>query len=651
LPQRPGSAPRLAVLALAWLVTAACPPAARSQSTAFPEELRSIAAVRFEGLRHLRRHQFADASLRTHGPSIFPWRDKPLLRRDYLRADSAAIVSVYRHYGYLDAAVSVSVAAGREAQSAIVTFHIREGALTRISRVELDSVTVFKPRDLLRTLNAQPGVPYDPSLPHFDTQKLQTAYLERGHLARMRPTVLRDDPDSTHVALRYVVEEGPEYRVGRIRYTPGLRVRESLGRRELLLKSGDLYQQTRLDLSVQHLYDTGLFRQVQVTKTGDTLLAGRMNLDLRVVDRPARWVDVGVGSGTTNRYQATGQVGHRNIDTRALGIVLDGQVARDGQDHPSREAGTVTLSEPWFLGLRLLAQTSGFYVNAWDRADSRFVVHEKGPGFNLSLQRELSPTQRVTLVQENLFVEQDYQILGELPQAVADSLRHAVLPSYTTHTLRLTLEHDLRDDKIVPHRGSYQVLSGELAGGPLKGTSYYRKGSFSSVWYHPMANGWTFAARAMGGVMRPFGNVPDNFSPDVADSEVARVPRDARFFIGGVNSLRGYAENSLPASGGLAMLLFNAEWRIPVRGPLGVEVFVDAGNVWDRPEYMRLGDFIAPWNANHVNAGDLRYSYGAGGRLMLPFGPLRFDLAWSPSPDFPRGHIPFVYQFAIGPSF
>jgi len=48
--------------------------------------------------------------------------------------------------------------------------------------------------------------------------------------------------------------------------------------------------------------------------------------------------------------------------------------------------------------------------------------------------------------------------------------------------------------------------------------------------------------------------------------------------------------------------------------------------------------------------------YGLGGRLVLPFGPLRVDLAWSDRPDFPRGTLfrrpmRFAYQFAIGPSF
>ena len=120
--------------------------------------------------------------------------------------------------------------------------------------------------------------------------------------------------------------------------------------------------------------------------------------------------------------------------------------------------------------------------------------------------------------------------------------------------------------------------------------------------------------------------------------------------------MRGFGENAIPGDGGLAMLLGNLELRLPLTGPLGLEAFVDAGNVWARPGHMRLANFVAPWDARRGQPGDLRYTYGVGARLLLPFGPLRMDLAWSEHPDFAgsqirKKHVPFVFQFAIGPSF
>ena len=75
--------------AAALLIVAAAP--AGAQTGELPEELRSIAGVRFQGQHHLGRRQVA-AGLRTRRPSRLPWRERPQLRRDYLRSDSATIV-------------------------------------------------------------------------------------------------------------------------------------------------------------------------------------------------------------------------------------------------------------------------------------------------------------------------------------------------------------------------------------------------------------------------------------------------------------------------------------------------------------------------------------------------------------------------------
>ena len=72
------------------------------------------------------------------------------------------------------------------------------------------------------------------------------------------------------------------------------------------------------------------------------------------------------------------------------------------------------------------------------------------------------------------------------------------------------------------------------------------------------------------------------------------LPASERFFAGGDTTVRGFALDQLgtPATidkdgfpiGGNAMVILNAELRIPVRGGLGVVSFVDAGNVFARSD-------------------------------------------------------------------
>ena len=665
-----------------WLVLLllALPAPARAQAQAggeLPEQLRVIADVRFHGLKHLGRRQLKAANLKTRRPSHFPWRERPALRLDYLRADTASITALYRHYGYLDAQAHWRLESTRDPRAARVVFEVTEGACSRIAAVQLEGVHAFHERELTRALLAQPKRPFDPAFLPIDTLHLSALYQERGYrpntLASAERGVpeslgvaLKGVPESLRVAVRYRIREGPRYTIGRIEYegTPGLR--ESLARRELLVHPGDIYRRSRLEESVQRLYGTGLYSQIQVSAFNDTL-PERLDLLLRVAERRPRWVDLGVGSGSAELFRLTGAWGHRNLDRKALLGSLTGVLALDRQRRDAESdvqvlrmrtgRASANLVEPWLLGFRLQGQASAFFEQISDDRDVRFLQRSDSRGIELGMLREFSRIFRASLTGHTALVHQSYIVFLALPDTVRDSLA-SVLQRYWDNGIGLSLTRDTRDDRITPTRGSLQTVIAEMAGGPLRGKSSYEKLQFVSSWYSPRPNGRELAVRMMGGMMGPIGDSPNDFSPGAVDAQVARVPRERRFFIGGVNSLRGYGENAVPNDGGLAMLLGNVELRVPLAGPFGAEFFVDAGNVWARPEHARLASFVAPWDVRRGQPGDLRYTYGVGARLLLPFGPLRLDLAWSGRDDFPHSSVPWrkaplplSYQFAIGPSF
>jgi outer membrane protein insertion porin family len=445
------------------------------------------------------------------------------------------------------------------------------------------------------------------------------------------------------------VREGEQHRVRDIVDASEGRLRPELARRELLFRPGDVYRTSRVERSIERLYATGLYQQVQVTPLPDSVTA-RVDFIMRVRERKQRWVDAGIGSGTSDRFRATAELGHRDLDTRALRGVLQGEFATYGTGRFRRAEVSGTVTEPWLLGVRVQGSVAGYLRRLDDRADPRFVQRLRERGVEFAVSREIGRYSRWTIAQRNALVDQSYEVLDDA-SGVADSLAASVVGRYRSNSLTGSVVRDYRDDRVSPREGSIQTLSAELAGGPLRGASSYRRAELVSSWYTPLPGGWNLAVRLSAGVAEPFGDAPDNFTPDTPDEDLARVPRQSRFFVGGVNSLRGYGENALPADGGLAMALANLELRVPVSGPLGLEFFLDAGNVWTRPEYIRVGDFVAPWRAGRGRPNDLRYAYGAGVRFVLPFGPLRVDFAWGEHPDFPGNGRKPVYQFAIGPSF
>ncbi len=104
------------------------------------------------------------------------------------------------------------------------------------------------------------------------------------------------------------------------------------------------------------------------------------------------------------------------------------------------------------------------------------------------------------------------------------------------------------------------------------------------------------------------------------------TPRQApfyhRFYLGGANSLRGYADRRLTPQGwGTKLLLTNAEYRFPLSKKhfpnykTSAAVFFDAGGIWLPGQTPKLSDFYS--------------SIGFGVRVRLPIvGTTRFDLAF-----------------------
>src|SRR5690606_32499943 len=119
----------------------------------------------------------------------------------------------------------------------------------------------------------------------------------------------------------------------------------------------------------------------------------------------------------------------------------------------------------------------------------------------------------------------------------------------------------------------------------------------------------------------------------------SRTYPDRLFFLGGMDSIRGFLQDSLVPEdiaqellhpqdlsaplnlrqvvirGGDAFINPRAELRIPLTPSVATALFVDAGNWWTEPKEVR------PWK--------LRYSVGTGLRMGTPIGPLVFDYGFN----------------------
>ncbi len=634
---------RTALARFAFVVMLLGPAPLARAATSLPNELTSVAGVRFEGRRHVNAKDLKKA-LKTRASGHILSRQMPVLRMDFLGADVQAIEDVYHQHGYLDVAAGYELVPGHDAGTVIVRFKIIEGRQTHIGRIDLTGVTAIQGDALRRLLFAKRHKAFNPYFLVADTAKIAEAYKDRGYFPSVHAVTERHD---FSMNVRYDVTEGQRFRFGEVRIPDldKLSVNEHFVRRELLIKPDAVYRSTRVQQSVEHLYETGMFDQVQMTPLMDST-AARVEFDLGLHERRHRWVDAGIGSGTSERVLATGEWGHRSLLGSGRQGTVDGRLALDGQARFLLSRIETTLLEPWLFATRTRGLLTLYYVNQHDRPTSPpRLIESQSRGVSFQVSRQLGRYATLALTQDNAWVTQSQVVTDP---TVGDSLLE---PSYTTHRLQLEVARDTRDHPVLMTRGSYQAFTSEVAGGPLQGTSSFTKQHLESSWYTPLRPGWLLATHARGGVIRPFGKDVLFSSDSTTDPGVARVPVFDRFKIGGVNSLRGYDERELPANGGLVLLQGNVELRVDVLGPLGLELYVDAGNVWTGFDAVKRGRFVPEISSSRMTPNDVRFVFGFGPRLQLPFGPLRVDFTWWARPDETGKRQRGIFQFAIGPAF
>ncbi len=98
------------------------------------------------------------------------------------------------------------------------------------------------------------------------------------------------------------------------------------------------------------------------------------------------------------------------------------------------------------------------------------------------------------------------------------------------------------------------------------------------------------------------------------------LPFYEQFFVGGSETLRGFAEDRLWGS---RMLLSSVEFRKPVSKALSLVLFTDIGDAWG-------GDWRTSGFADYKQHDKFEpeIGYGLGVRFQLPIGTMRIDIGF-----------------------
>jgi len=525
-----------------------------------------------------------------------------VLREEILDRDAAALEAYYGNRGFLNAKVGQPEVAYTDT-GITVTFQVEEGVRYKVDSLKYAGDMIAAPEDLNAVVAmddlAKSNDFFDRSVMRSDLQKLTDHYSNFGYaFAQADVNIARNEQNST-LAVTYAMSKGAKVTIDRVLIEGNTKTRDNVIRREMRLVDGDLYDGSKLRRSNTRLNKLDFFETVEITPE-PTNSPSALNLRVKVKEKPTGQFSAGVGYSSYSQVFFSGQVQERNLFGMGYQLGFQGSISAKSADYTS------TFWNPHYNDTDLGMGVSLYNrLNEYSDYDKQAVGGRLLFGYPLGEYTNLNWSYRLEQYTIDNIDEDADKVIKDLE---GDNWASSF---YTS------IKRDTTDRRINPSRGNTYQFSVEYGGGILGGDDDFIKYIADTNHYYPVFLSTIIHLHAQAGY------VMENGGED--------IPPFERFYLGGMNSVRGYKERTISPlyddkdasdgydegdeKGGNKSFFFNAEYLVPLHKEMGILglVFFDAGNAWDDDETV---DF------------DLYKSVGAGVRWYSPLGPLRLEYGY-----------------------
>ena len=530
------------------------------------------------------------------------------------------VLAVLHSLGYPQATVSVGVPMFDE-EVATVPVAVKAGTQFRIGDVTFERANAVKVEDLQAEAALEKGALYRAADVETARMRLQTRYRREGFTAasfEARENVRAADG---LVDVIFTVKEGPRQVIQEITISGLQSVNEEVVRRTVRLKAGDgLRTDDWLDAR-RRLFESGLFRRVDIAVEPQQGAADTAPVSLRVTVE--EWPALRLRYG----FQVSEERPEENVNGRDLVPGVSGDLTRRtlfgraitvgaaAQYESLERLGRVFVSTPTLFGRSVQSSLTLERSREESRIDTLVTNRTTAAWEQRGRWKKLTLSYGLRSERNRTFDTQPSD-----PDFAFD---------VTAHIGRFTSSAtwDTRDDPSDTTRGTFVSTSLEHGTALLNSDLLFLRSLTQAYYFRPWRR-VVLASAARYGAVQPL--------------EGQALVSDLRFFAGGARTVRGVPEDSLGGLdfnggpvGGRGLLTLNQEVRFPVYRWLRGVVFVDTGNVFPTVSDVRLGDLVG--------------SSGFGLRLVTPFALFRVDYGktiWNrPVADTGR------WVFGIGQTF
>lgn len=588
-------------------------------------------------------------------------------QRANFEEDLNRIRAVYYDRGYLTVNVGEGlVELSPDRRYIDITIPIVEGPRFRVSKVSVSEVDArgkeVEPlagrKNLREQIRLNPGDWFSRSVIAEDIQAITRFYRDRGY-AKVEIVPNTDlNTKKRLVAIEVAIRRGPLCYIQRINVKGNSKTRDEVIRREVKIVEGELYNQSRVELSKERIVALGYFETVDISETAGTR-EDRIVVNFEVAERATGTFQIGAGFSSLETFLFTGQVQQQNLFGRGQTFSVNLQLSG------IRQLVQLQFIEPYLFGSEWSAAAEAFMVMRQLRDYNR-----DSTGGSLTLGHPIFLDDLRLLLTYRL---ENVEITAATGGAISagglsyDIFQYVPLRnlfrSGLTSSLRLTLQWDSRDNRLFPSSGVLASVSSEVSDQFLGSNSNFLRHRANFRYYYPL-----------------FWGIVSKLNVDwglITSRDGQGVPVYERFFLGGIFDIRGFSLQSigpriaLPSRidpnalstyrgteiGGNMQFYYNLEIEFPIIESVGIKgvLFTDGGNAWNMEQTLcrevpaaQFEDSAA--TSCGIHPLSLRTSLGFGFRWFSPLGPLRFEWGYPFHPRRPFEDT-YEFQFTVGNAF
>ena len=537
---------------------------------------------------------------------------------DYLyEGDLATVINYYRQNGFVDAKLIKADKEFNETKTGIIVrLEVEEGPQYRIGNIDVkikpfgDTKPIYSKKDILSQFIIEKGDVFKEADLVDSIRRIHKMYLDKGRInAEIKPDIKYNAQEEI-ADISFTISEGTIGYIGDVSINwvsqsseEPHKTKEYVIRRELDrfdIKEGKLYSYQNIEDARRKILNLGPFikraeprvdiqeESNEPDKEGESQTSQKVAVSFDIEEsRQSGMFSIAGGYGSEGGLFGAIDVWDDNILGRAFRVQVSGEIGTK-----ERRTGQLLFSSPWILNtptsltasLYSIRRTINYMPGDYD-SNNTANYRDDSVGGTVKVGRPITRKINLSLGlrNENATYKQWDEGLKKYvspeewyknnvnPNPTQSELKKLPTSYGRTRSITFAVDRDTRNyltSMFDPNSGSSHNISAEFSG--LGGDIFHKIMEESSIF---IPTWWKLVLV----FHTQFGYIGGR------DAEYLRFER---FYLGGIRSVRGYAQYSITPPGeysqfgGNRMAQLNVEYRFPITSMLRGIIFFDAGQTW-----------------------------------------------------------------------